>query len=108
MSARGRLRLLAGLVACMLVAGCREEGRVDEHAAVAGPPAPGDTLVEASIGDITSLIPNIATDQASHRIGDLVYDGLVKTDKDLKYVPAMAESWELSKDCLTLTFKLRP
>jgi len=67
----------------------------------------GDTFVQASIGDITGLIPNITTDASSHAVGSLIYDGLVQIDKDLNWVPSMAESWQFSKDCLTLTFKLR-
>jgi peptide/nickel transport system substrate-binding protein len=70
-------------------------------------PAYGDTFVQASIGDITGLIPNITTDAASHEVGGLIYDGLVQTDKDLNYAPSIAESWQFSKDCLNLTFKLR-
>ena len=67
----------------------------------------GDTFVQASIGDITGLIPNITTDASSHAVGSLIYDGLVQIDKDLNWVPSMADSWQFSKDCLTLTFKLR-
>jgi peptide/nickel transport system substrate-binding protein len=37
----------------------------------------------------------------------MIYDGLVKADKDLNFVGAMAESWEFSPDCLNLTWKLR-
>jgi peptide/nickel transport system substrate-binding protein len=37
----------------------------------------------------------------------MIYDGLVKLDRDLKMVPSMAESWTYSPDCLELTFKLR-
>ena len=37
----------------------------------------------------------------------MIYDGLVKADKDLNYVGAMAESWEFSPDCLELTLKLK-
>jgi peptide/nickel transport system substrate-binding protein len=72
-----------------------------------GKPDYGETLIQASIGDITGLIPNITTDGASHTVGALIYDGLVRTDKDLNWVSSMAESWQFSKDCLTLTFKLR-
>jgi peptide/nickel transport system substrate-binding protein len=79
----------------------------DETPAANEKPAHGETLVQASIGDITGLIPNITTDGASHTIGGLIYDGLVQTDKDLNWVSSMAESWQFSKDCLTLTFKLR-
>src|SRR5713226_9978358 len=70
-------------------------------------PAPGDTFVQAMIGDITSFIPSITSDSASHTVGSLIYDGLVQLDKDLNWAPSIAESWQFSKDCMTLTFKLR-
>jgi peptide/nickel transport system substrate-binding protein len=73
----------------------------------AGPPAYGDTFVQASIGDIGGLIPSLTSDLPSHEVGALIYDGLVKTDKDLNLAPAMAASWTYSRDCLQLTFKLR-
>ena len=79
----------------------------DETPAANEKPIAGDTFVQASIGDITGLIPNITTDAASHEVGGLIYDGLVQSDKDLNYIPAIAESWQFSKDCLSLTFKLR-
>ena len=58
-------------------------------------------------GDIGGLIPSLTSDLPSHEVGGLIYDGLVKTDKDLNLAPAMAESWTYSRDCLELTFKLR-
>ncbi|MFL9927090.1 ABC transporter substrate-binding protein [Herbaspirillum lusitanum] len=36
-----------------------------------------------------------------------VFDGLVEYDNDFKLRPALAESWEVSKDSKTLTFHLR-
>ncbi len=93
---------LAGLTACGIDVEGRPENRVD-----AGSPAYGDTLTEASIGDIQGLIPNITSDGASHEVGSLIYTGLVKRDKDLNLVPNLAESWNLSQDCLALTFHLK-
>jgi peptide/nickel transport system substrate-binding protein len=37
----------------------------------------------------------------------MIYDGLVKLDRNLNIAPSMAESWTFSPDCLDLTFKLR-
>jgi peptide/nickel transport system substrate-binding protein len=68
----------------------------------------GDTLVEASLGEATNLIPALASDTASFAVIDRIYDGLVKLDKNLNLVPALAEAWEFSEDRLSLTFKLRP
>ncbi len=94
---------LVGLSAC----GVQVEGTGDGRAAADAQPAYGDTFVEASIGDIQGLIPNITADSASHEVGSLIYTGLVKRDKELNLVPDVAQSWELSRDCLTLTFRLR-
>jgi peptide/nickel transport system substrate-binding protein len=82
-------------------------GRSEEGPATAGVPAYGDTFIQASIGDIGGLIPSLTSDQSSHEVGGLIYDGLVKVDKDLNMAPAMAESWTSSRDCRDLTFKLR-
>ena len=49
-------------------------------------PRHGDTFIEATIGDIAGLIPNITSDGASHEVGNMIYDGLVKADKDLNFV----------------------
>ena len=108
-SRRARIRaLLAWTAGLGLAAACNGpiESRPDEVAAT-GPPAYGDTFIQASIGDIGGLIPSLTSDQSSHEVGGLIYDGLVKQDKDLNLVPAMAESWTYSPNCLELSFKLR-
>jgi peptide/nickel transport system substrate-binding protein len=100
---------LAGAIASSSGCGREAPGLADEtSAALAGAPAYGDTFIEATIGDIAGLIPNITSDGASHEVGNMVYDGLVKVDKNLNYIGAMAESWQFSADCLDLTWKLRP
>jgi peptide/nickel transport system substrate-binding protein len=107
-AARGTV-LLALVTLFAFGGSCGHEAEIaaDETPAASEKPASGDTFVQASIGDITGLIPNITTDAASHEVGGLIYDGLVQTDKDLNFVPSIAESWQFSKDCLALTFKLR-
>src|SRR5262245_60851417 len=96
-----RLRSLLAAVGCLALAACNTS--IDSHAeegATASTPAYGDTFIQASIGDIGGLIPSLTSDQSSHEVGGLIYDGLVKLDKDLNMVPAMAESWTYSRDCL--------
>jgi len=72
-----------------------------------GFPATGDIMVEGSIGDASNLIPLLASDATSHEIAGLIYNGLVKYDKDLKVTGDLAESWEITKDGLVITFHLR-
>jgi len=106
---RGRLVALALAGVAALLTGCGPDSAslVEEPSVGAGAPAHGDTFIEATIGDIAGLIPNITSDGASHEVGNMIYDGLVKADKDLNFVGAMAESWEFSSDCLELTWKLK-
>src|SRR5512135_2729028 len=70
-------------------------------------PAYGDIMVEGSIGDASNLIPLLSSDNASHSIAGLIFNGLVKYDKDINVVGDLAESWDISKDGLVITFHLR-
>ncbi len=72
-----------------------------------GKPAYGDTIITASIGEASNLIPILAGDSASHDVAGHIYNGLVKYDKNLNIVVVLAESWEISKDNLSITFHLR-
>ena len=94
--------LCLALGACNVIEGEEQAKRVSDEL-----PAHGDTFILATIGDITALIPNITSDAPSHEVGALVYDGLVQADRNLNYVPQLAESWTFSEDCLSLTFALR-
>jgi peptide/nickel transport system substrate-binding protein len=71
------------------------------------PPADGDAYVDSSIGDASSLNPLLASDSASADIVGLVFNGLVKYDKDIRLVGDLADSWEVSSDGLVITFHLR-
>ncbi len=72
-----------------------------------GTPAYGDAIVVGSIGQPSTLIPLLASDSASHDIAGLIYNGLVRYDKNLKLESDLAESWDISPDGLTITFHLR-
>jgi len=104
-----RLRLVRLLLpALLLLSGCDQA--VDQGTPAkrsAGVPAYGDTLVTGSIGEASTLIPLLASDNASHTIAGYIYNGLVKYDKDLNLVGDLARSWEVSPDGLVITFHLR-
>ncbi|OPY13999.1 MAG: Oligopeptide-binding protein AppA precursor [Syntrophus sp. PtaB.Bin001] len=70
-------------------------------------PAYGDIIVDGSTGDASNLIPLLSSDSTSHDVANLIYNGLVKYDKDLNIVGDLAESWEISRDGLVITFHLR-
>ncbi len=76
-------------------------------ATASGDPAYGDSLVEGSIGEPTVLIPMLAGDNASHAVAGLIFNGLVKYGTDLRIIGDLAESWDISRDGLIITFRLR-
>lgn len=86
--------------------GRKESENVGRKSADTGP-AYGDILVDGSIGDASNLIPLLASDSTSHDIAGMIYNGLVKYDKDLNIVGDLANSWDISPDGLVITFHLR-
>jgi peptide/nickel transport system substrate-binding protein len=63
-------------------------------AAVAMSPASGQTLRYANQGDLKSLDPATLNETTTLAHLGQVYEGLIARDKDLKIIPALAESWE--------------
>ena len=67
----------------------------------------GDAIIVASSGDARTLVPILASDSASSDICGLVYNGLVKYDKNIELVGDLAESWEVLDDGKIILFHLR-
>jgi peptide/nickel transport system substrate-binding protein len=53
-----------------------------------------------------NLDPRIGTDAQSERIGELIFEGLVRRDENFELKPRLAESWQIP-DPLTYIFHLR-
>jgi len=100
-------RLVTLLLVALPLVGCAKGASEQKAHGKGGPPAYGDALVTASIGEPSNLIPLLSTDSASSDIAGLVYNGLVRYDKNLKIEGDLARSWDVSADGLTITFKLR-
>ncbi len=71
------------------------------------PSVEGDAIIWATIGDATYLNPLLSADSASNDINNLVFNGLVKYDKNLQLTGDLAETWDISDDGLQITFYLR-
>lgn len=68
----------------------------------------GPTVIHhGTAADPPSLDPNVSSGMAAPILTDL-FVGLVARDADLRPSPASAESWTVSPDGLTWTFRLRP
>ena len=59
------------------------------------------------VGTIERINPLFIQNDAENAASKLVYSGLTRTISATKYVPDLAESWEISSDNLTYDFKLK-
>jgi peptide/nickel transport system substrate-binding protein len=70
-------------------------------------PKEGGTLVVAVAGSPVSLDPHLQRDWISRQAIFYMYDTLVWIDENEEIQPALAESWEIAPDGLSITFRLR-
>ncbi len=101
------MRLSSILLLLFILIGCGPSTETQTDYTGDGAPAYGDIMVEGSIGDASNLIPLLASDNSSHTISGMIFNGLVKYDKDINVVGDLAESWDISPDGLVITFHLR-
>jgi len=100
------------LTSVLLLAGCTgnksattaPEANGTEETAATG----GGTLIVGRGGDSAALDPAIVTDGESLKIAQQVFDTLLDyKEGTTEVMPSLAESWTISDDALTYTFKLR-
>ena len=96
--------MLGFLFLCL---GCAFPAAAASADAKTSSPEKGGGLVFATAADARTLVPVLASDSASASVCGLLFDGLVKYDRDLKLVGDLAERWTVSDDGLTITFYLR-
>src|SRR5215472_11873723 len=70
-------------------------------------PKAGGVFVSAQNNEATGLDPQLVPAFSRSRRSPMTYNQLVRFDADMNPTPELAESWEVSKDGLAWTFKLR-
>lgn len=68
----------------------------------------GGTLIDASTAEPSGLISMVAGESASSAISGNIFNKLLKYDKNLDLEGELAQSWQVSPDQKTITFKLKP
>ena len=68
----------------------------------------GGTLLDATIGEPSGLIYMVAGESAAGAIASNIFNKLLKYDKNLDLEGELVESWQVSTDQKTITFKLKP
>ena len=67
----------------------------------------GGTLVMIVQPEPPTLASYLSTSGPIGQVAAKVYDGLLEYDTELQLKPSLAESWTVSPDGKTITFKLR-
>lgn len=70
-------------------------------------PSYGGTLLEGVVGSARFINPLLVLSQPDQDIAALVYSGLMRAKPDGSLVPDLAESYAISSDGRTYTFKMR-
>lgn len=99
------MKALAAVLVFVLAvcsAGCSTGSRVNLGDESAG------NLIAAIAGEPDQLDPQRTSAYFSFEVLENVFDTLVEPDENLQMRPALAQSWEVSDDQLTWTFRLRP
>ncbi len=68
----------------------------------------GGSMISAITGEPSSLIYMVAGESASATIASNIFNSLLKYDQNLDLTGELAESWQISDDQKTITFKLKP
>ncbi|WP_148358362.1 ABC transporter substrate-binding protein [Peribacillus simplex] len=102
--------LLTGILALSLaLAGCSSSTSKEKDEGKGGTSeAKGGVLIYGKGGDAVGLDPAIVTDGESFIVTQQIFETLVKYGEDNTEInPGLAESWEVSEDAKTYTFKLK-
>lgn len=70
-------------------------------------PAFGGVYSHGVVGTIEKINPLFIQNDAENAANKLIYSGLTRTIAATNYVPDLAESWNISKDGMVYTFKLK-
>jgi oligopeptide transport system substrate-binding protein len=104
-------RTLLALLAVALLAGCGKNNSATPSAAA---PSSGPATSHANVlrvgnnAEPEDLDPQAITGVPESKIAMALFEGLLAPDpRDLHPVPGVAESWDISADGLTYTFRLR-
>ena len=68
----------------------------------------GGTLLDATIAEPSGLIYMVAGESSAGSISSNIFNKLLKYNKNLDLEGELAESWQVSADQRTITFKLKP
>ncbi len=104
-----KLRLiLTGLLLIILLAGCNGDAQGNKSDVTEKSAREDKSVLTMALGvDPDGLDPHRTSAAATFQITNNIYDTLIKVTPEGELEPRLAESWNVSEDGMTITFKLR-
>lgn len=99
--------LAAFLIVCLSACGSSKFDQVADYS-LDYPPEDGGTMIDATRGEPSGLIPMLAGEAAASAVAQNIFSSLLRYDKNLEFEGELAESWQISSDQKVITFKLKP
>jgi peptide/nickel transport system substrate-binding protein len=101
------------IAVCFLLIGCDNSSQDLSPESLARlnktyPAQEGGTLLDATTAEPSGLIYMVAGESSAGAISSNIFNKLLKYDKNLDLEGELAESWQVSADQKTITFKLKP
>lgn len=93
---------------CFLLSACDGNKRSGTEFSQVVTPSTGGTMISAMTGEPSGLIYMVAGESASAAIASNIFNSLLRYDAKLDLTGELAESWQVSEDNKTITFKLKP
>ncbi len=101
--------IVFGLLSAFILSSCGQSStNVATNYSTSYKAQTGGTFIDAMTAEPSSLIYMVAGESASGTITSNIFNKLLKYDKNLDLEGELAESWKVSDDQKTITFKLKP
>ncbi|MEL7567006.1 MAG: glutathione ABC transporter substrate-binding protein [Dehalobacterium sp.] len=107
MKSKKLLFWLVIMVMAVFTAACGGNNGPADESSDGDAPQIAEELIVLTGSDASTFDPHFCTDSATEIFNKNIYSNLVKFNSDMELVPDLAESWDVSEDDLTWTFKLR-
>lgn len=96
------------ILSCFTFASCSQQPEASIDYNKSYPSQDGGTMISAMPGEPSGLIFMVAGESASAAIASNIFNSLLKYNGNLDIEGDLAESWQISDDQKTITFKLKP
>jgi peptide/nickel transport system substrate-binding protein len=103
-----RLITTLSILSCLTFAGCNQQPEASIDFSKSYPSQDGGTMISAMTGEPSGLIFMVAGESASAAIASNIFNSLLKYNGNLDIEGDLAESWQISDDQKTITFRLKP